>query len=120
MKNIKDNKRVNRLLSIFLYFFHIFLYFFICFSKHLTVKSILMKYNTSNNTSLNIRSSSQKELSKGDINMKKSNIISVSFKNSIADLQIYQWLLQKSSYSGYIKDLLKREMEKEKLENGKR
>ena len=52
--------------------------------------------------------------------MKKSNIISVSFKNSIADLQIYQWLLQKSSYSGYIKDLLKREMEKEKLENAKR
>ena len=50
----------------------------------------------------------------------KPLVISVSFKNSDADLQIYQWLLQKSSYSGYIKDLLKKEMEKENLENGKR
>ena len=52
--------------------------------------------------------------------MKSNNIISLSFKNSNADLQIYQWLLQKSSYSGYIKDLLKREMEKEQIENAKR
>lgn len=50
----------------------------------------------------------------------KPTIISLSFKKSDADLKIYQWLLQKSSYSGYIKDLLKREMEKEILENGKR
>ena len=50
----------------------------------------------------------------------KQLTVTISFKNSNADLQIYQWLLQKSSYSGYIKDLLKREMEKEQIENAKR
>lgn len=50
----------------------------------------------------------------------KQLTVTISFKNSNADLQIYSWLLQKSSYSGYIKDLLRKEIEKESLENGKR
>ena len=50
----------------------------------------------------------------------KPLIISVSFKNSDAEFKLYNWLTTKSGYSAYIKDLLKREMEKEILENGKR
>ena len=50
----------------------------------------------------------------------KQLTVTISFKNSNADLQIYSWLLQKSSYSGYIKDLLRKEMERENEENGKR
>ena len=50
----------------------------------------------------------------------KQLTVTISFKNSNADLQIYSWLLQKSSYSGYIKDLLRKEIEKEKLEDVKR
>ena len=52
--------------------------------------------------------------------MKSNIIISLSFKRTDSDMEIYQFLSQKSSYSGYIKDLIKKEMEKEKLENGKR
>lgn len=43
----------------------------------------------------------------------KALTITVSFKNTDAELQIYNFLLQKSSFSGYIKDVIKKEMEKE-------
>lgn len=39
--------------------------------------------------------------------------ITVSFKNNDEEFLIYQWLMSKSAKAGYIKDLLKREMEKE-------
>lgn len=44
--------------------------------------------------------------------------ITVSFKNNSEEFEIYQWLMNKSAKAGYIKDLLKREMEKE-IKNGK-
>ena len=50
----------------------------------------------------------------------KPLVISVSFKNSYSEFKLYNWLTTKSGYSAYIKDLLKREMEKEKLEDVKR
>lgn len=49
----------------------------------------------------------------------KTLTITVSFKNSDSEFQLYSWLTQKSGYSAFIKDLLKKEMEKEN-ENGKR
>ena len=47
--------------------------------------------------------------------------ITLSFKNTNStEVEMYNWLLQKSSYSGFVKDILKKEMEKENKENGKR
>lgn len=40
--------------------------------------------------------------------------ITVSFKNTADEIELYAWLTEKSSYSGYLKDILKREMKKEK------
>lgn len=39
--------------------------------------------------------------------------ITVSFKNNPEEFKVYQWLMNKSAKAGYIKDLLKREMERE-------
>ena len=51
----------------------------------------------------------------------KQLTITISFKKSNeTEIELYNFLLQKSSYSGYIKDLLKIMMEKEQRENGKR
>ena len=50
----------------------------------------------------------------------KALTITISFKNTnTTDVEMYQWLLQKSSYSGFVKDILKKEMEKENKENVK-
>ncbi|MDU1603539.1 MAG: hypothetical protein E6845_11275 [Clostridium sp.] len=40
-------------------------------------------------------------------------VIHVSFKESIDDLKLYNWLCTKSSKSGFIKDVLRAEMQKE-------
>lgn len=46
--------------------------------------------------------------------------ITLSFKNTNStEVEMYNWLLQKSSYSGFVKDILKKEMEKENKENAK-
>lgn len=42
--------------------------------------------------------------------------VTVSFKNNTEEFEIYRWLMSKSAKAGYIKDLLKREYEKERLE----
>lgn len=45
----------------------------------------------------------------------KALTVTISFKNtSQEEVKLYKWLTEKSSYSGYLKDLLKREMKKEK------
>ena len=43
----------------------------------------------------------------------KANIITISFKNTVEDIKLYSWIIQKSSLSGFIKDVLKKEYEKE-------
>ena len=51
----------------------------------------------------------------------KQLTITISFKSSNeAEVELYQWLLQRSCMSGFVKDELKKIMKKEKLENGKR
>lgn len=40
-------------------------------------------------------------------------VIHVSFKENIDDLKLYNWLCTKSSKSGFIKDVLRAEMQKE-------
>ena len=54
--------------------------------------------------------------------MKSNIIVSVSFKNSDSDMEVYKFLSKHSSISGYIKDLIKHQMEieKENEKNGKR
>lgn len=42
--------------------------------------------------------------------------ISVSFKNNSEEFELYNWINSKSAKAGYIKDLLKREFDKEKRE----
>ena len=50
----------------------------------------------------------------------KQLTITISFKNSnVTEIELYKWLSEKSSYSGFVKDELKKIMEKEKRENGK-
>lgn len=44
--------------------------------------------------------------------------ITVSFKNNEEEFILFNWINKKSAKAGYIKDLLKREMEKEN-ESGK-
>ena len=44
----------------------------------------------------------------------KANIITISFKNTIEDIKLYSWIISKSSLSGFIKDILRREYENEK------
>ena len=47
--------------------------------------------------------------------MKKDKIlIHVSFKENITDIELYNWVCSKSSKSGFIKDILRKEMQKEK------
>ena len=43
----------------------------------------------------------------------KPNIITISFKNTIEDIKLYSWIISKSSLSGFIKDILRKEYEKE-------
>ena len=43
----------------------------------------------------------------------KPNIITISFKNTIEDIKLYSWIISKSSLSGFIKDVLRKEYEKE-------
>lgn len=40
----------------------------------------------------------------------KMRPIAISFKNNCDDREIYEWILSHSNYSGFIKDILKREM----------
>ena len=50
----------------------------------------------------------------------KALTITLSFKNTNStEVEMYNWLLQKSSYSGFVKDILKKEMEMENKENAK-
>lgn len=47
---------------------------------------------------------------------KKENItplIPLSFKSTEEDIQLYKWLKSKSSTSGFIKDILRKEMNNE-------
>ena len=44
----------------------------------------------------------------------KPNIITISFKNTVEDIKLYSWIISKSSLSGFIKDILRREYENEK------
>lgn len=44
-------------------------------------------------------------------------VIHLSFKESIDDLKLYNWLCTKSSKSGFIKDVLRIEMQKEEQKN---
>ena len=41
--------------------------------------------------------------------------INVSFKNDIEDITLYQFLIKKRDKSGYIKDILEKQMKKEQL-----
>ena len=43
----------------------------------------------------------------------KPNIITISFKNTIEDIKLYSRIMSKSSLSGFIKDVLRKEYEKE-------
>ena len=43
----------------------------------------------------------------------KANIITISFKNTVEDIKLYSWVIKKSSLSGFIKDVLRKEYEKE-------
>ena len=43
----------------------------------------------------------------------KANIITISFKNTVEDIKLYSWVIKKSSLSGFIKDILRKEYEKE-------
>lgn len=50
----------------------------------------------------------------------KANLISISFKNTIEDIKLYSWIISKSCVSGFVKDILRKEYEKELNENEKR
>lgn len=50
--------------------------------------------------------------------MSSKIVIHVSFKENVKDLELYNWLINKSSKSGFIKDVLRAEMKKE-LKNNK-
>jgi hypothetical protein len=39
--------------------------------------------------------------------------ITVSFKNTLEEVKLYAWILEHSNYSGFIKDILKKEMQKD-------
>ena len=41
--------------------------------------------------------------------------INVSFKNNVEDITLYNYLIKKRDKSGYIKDILEKEMKKEQL-----
>ena len=41
------------------------------------------------------------------------NIITISFKNTVEDIKLYRWVIKKRSLSGFIKDVLRMEYEKE-------
>ena len=43
----------------------------------------------------------------------KANIITIIFKNTVEDIKLYSWVVKKSSLSGFIKDFLSKEYEKE-------
>ncbi|MGL5190898.1 MAG: hypothetical protein ACRC7S_14750 [Cetobacterium sp.] len=45
--------------------------------------------------------------------------VTVSFKNTAEEIELYAWLIKKSSYSGYLKDLIKKEMDNEIKNNGR-
>ena len=50
--------------------------------------------------------------------MKDKLIVHVSFKTeNIEDIKLYNWICQKSSKSGFIKDIMRAEMLKEKQKN---
>lgn len=50
--------------------------------------------------------------------MKDKLIIHVSFKTeNIEDIKLYNWICQKSSKSGFIKDIMRAEMIKEEQKN---
>lgn len=49
--------------------------------------------------------------------MKSKIVIHVSFKETVDDLKLYNWICSKSSKSGFIKDILKVEMQKEEQKN---
>lgn len=42
--------------------------------------------------------------------MEKLKPIGLSFKNNIEDKKLYDWIYQHSNVSGFIKDILRREM----------
>lgn len=42
--------------------------------------------------------------------MKKINPIGLSFKNTDEDRMLYEWIVQHSNVSGFIKDILRKEM----------
>ncbi|EKY26590.1 hypothetical protein [Clostridium celatum] len=46
----------------------------------------------------------------------KALTIAVSFKNNSEEFELYNWINNKSAKAGYIKDLLKKEFEKERAE----
>ena len=43
----------------------------------------------------------------------KANIITISFKNTVEDIKLYRRNKKKTSLSGFIKDVLRKEYEKE-------
>lgn len=43
--------------------------------------------------------------------------IAVSFKNTIEDMELYQWIISHSNMSGFIKDILKEKMKGETKES---
>lgn len=42
--------------------------------------------------------------------MKKVKTLGLSFKNNDEDRKLYEWILSHSNISGFIKDVLKKEM----------
>lgn len=42
----------------------------------------------------------------------KPIIIRVSFKNTIDDIQLYNWIMSHSNYSGFVKDIIRKEYTK--------
>jgi len=45
--------------------------------------------------------------------------VTLSFKDTPEDIELRSWLMTKSNRSGFIKDVLREHMEKEKLEKEK-
>lgn len=45
--------------------------------------------------------------------MEKIKPIGLSFKKTEEDLKLYKWIYKHSNVSGFIKDILKKEMKKE-------
>lgn len=48
---------------------------------------------------------------------KSKIIVHVSFKETVEDLKLYNWICSKSSKSGFIKDILRKEMKLEEQKN---